>query len=277
MTTTRRRRRRPRRRRLPRRRRPTPRRTRRRDEAAAVAPPVPRRRPRRLRRPRRAAGEYRARAARPGRARRGRCGRAARRGLRRLCLGRAAPIVPADAGRADGGRLGALFLVLLVAAFASYLRRSCSCGGDPGSSGDARRGGRDPTPPARRAAAALDRRLGVLGVRPDRSRPRRQSLRGHAERVPGRPRLRRRRRRLARDDVGVRAGLHAGHGGRGARVRLVGCRGGVDLQGAGCARRARLRVLAARLARDRPMPRRSSAGTLSSRSISRVAATTTRS
>ena len=47
------------------------------------------------------------------------------------------------------------------------------------------------------AAAALDRRLGVLGVRPDRGRPRRQSLRGHAERVPGRPRLRRRRRRLA--------------------------------------------------------------------------------
>ena len=32
-----------------------------------------------------------------------------------------APLVPADAGRADGGRLGVLFLVLLVAAFAVYL------------------------------------------------------------------------------------------------------------------------------------------------------------
>ena len=32
-----------------------------------------------------------------------------------------APIVPADAGRADGGRLGIVFLALLVAAFASYL------------------------------------------------------------------------------------------------------------------------------------------------------------
>ena len=32
-----------------------------------------------------------------------------------------APIVPADAGRADGGRLGVLFLALLVAAFAAYL------------------------------------------------------------------------------------------------------------------------------------------------------------
>ncbi len=32
-----------------------------------------------------------------------------------------APLVPADAGRAGGGRLGVLFLVLLVAAFAFYL------------------------------------------------------------------------------------------------------------------------------------------------------------
>jgi hypothetical protein len=32
-----------------------------------------------------------------------------------------APLVPADAGRADGGRLGLVFLVLLVAAFAAYL------------------------------------------------------------------------------------------------------------------------------------------------------------
>lgn len=32
-----------------------------------------------------------------------------------------APLVPADAGRAGGGRLGAVFLALLVAAFAAYL------------------------------------------------------------------------------------------------------------------------------------------------------------
>ena len=32
-----------------------------------------------------------------------------------------APLVPADAGRADGGSLGALFLALLAAAFAAYL------------------------------------------------------------------------------------------------------------------------------------------------------------
>lgn len=32
-----------------------------------------------------------------------------------------APLVPADAGRADGGRLGILFLALLVGAFAAYL------------------------------------------------------------------------------------------------------------------------------------------------------------
>lgn len=32
-----------------------------------------------------------------------------------------APLVPADAGRAGGGRLGGVFLVLLVAAFAAYL------------------------------------------------------------------------------------------------------------------------------------------------------------
>jgi hypothetical protein len=32
-----------------------------------------------------------------------------------------APLVPADAGRADGGRLGAVLLVLLAAAFAAYL------------------------------------------------------------------------------------------------------------------------------------------------------------
>jgi hypothetical protein len=32
-----------------------------------------------------------------------------------------APLVPADAGRADGGRLGIVFLALLVAAFAAYL------------------------------------------------------------------------------------------------------------------------------------------------------------
>lgn len=32
-----------------------------------------------------------------------------------------APLVPADAGRADGGRLGVVFLALLVAAFAVYL------------------------------------------------------------------------------------------------------------------------------------------------------------
>ena len=32
-----------------------------------------------------------------------------------------APLVPADAGRADGGRLGVVFLALLVAAFAAYL------------------------------------------------------------------------------------------------------------------------------------------------------------
>ena len=32
-----------------------------------------------------------------------------------------APLVPADAGRADGGRLGILFLALLAVAFAIYL------------------------------------------------------------------------------------------------------------------------------------------------------------
>jgi glycosyl transferase family 87 len=39
----------------------------------------------------------------------------------------AAPLVPADGGRADGGSLGALFLALLVLAFAAYLAALVLC------------------------------------------------------------------------------------------------------------------------------------------------------
>ena len=121
-----------------------------------------------------------------------------------------APLVPANAGRAGGGRLGMVFLALLAAAFAVYLgalallRRR-----PPGSAGCARRRVRDPARAARRAAPALDRRLDVLGVRPHRGRPRRQPLRRRAERLSGRPVLRVRRRGLARHDVRLRAGVHA--------------------------------------------------------------------
>ena len=95
---------------------------------------------------------------------------------------------------------------------------------------------------------------------------------------PGRPRLRRRRRRLARDDVGVRAGLHAAS----RRVwrscparRLPRLRGSSrcwlrsECSPAWCSRPG--------WRETGPTPRRSSAGTLSSRSTSRAAATTTRS
>ena len=65
-------------------------------------------------------------------------------------------------------------------------------------------------------------------------------------------------------------------GARRARLRVLCCCGRLDLQGAG--RRSacsRALVLAARLARDRPPRRLWSAGTRSSRSTSRAAATTT--
>ena len=152
-----------------------------------------------------------------------------------------APLVPADGGRADGGSLGALFLALLVARLRRVPDgRSCCCGSaTPALRAVVVAAVRDPADPARRPAARLDGCLDVLGVRPDRGGARRRSLRRHAERVPGRSRLRQGRRRLARDDVGVRACLHAPLRGRRARVRLLGRRGGVDLQGARGARRAR--------------------------------------
>ena len=136
---------------------------------------------------------------------------------------------------------------------------------------------RDPAGAARGAAVALHRRLDVLGVRPDRSRARRQPVCGYAGRVPGRSLVRVRRCGLARHDLRLRAGVHAALGGGRARLRLVGRRGGVDLQGARGGRRAGVRRSSRRVwrATGRWRPR-SSAGTHCSRSTSPAAATTTR-
>ena len=188
-----------------------------------------------------------------------------------------APLVPADGGRADGGSLGALFLALLVARV-----RRIPGGARALPAGDTcaprRRGRRlrDPVDPARRSVAGLDRRVDVLGVRPDCRRARRRSLCRHAERVPGRPGLRQGRRGLARNDVGLRARVHAALRSRRARLRLVGGCRGLDLQGAGGARDAGLHAACGAAGpRKGPTRPRSSAGTRSSRSTSPAVGTTT--
>ena len=98
------------------------------------------------------------------------------------------PLVPRNGGHPGGDSVYAWwFLGLLAAAFAVYVAR----GRARAQVGAARRSRRRarlrrPARPARRAVAALDRRLGVLGLRPARGRARRQSVRGRAERVPRR-------------------------------------------------------------------------------------------
>ena len=62
---------------------------------------------------------------------------------------------------------------------------------------------------ARRAAASLDRRLGLLGLRPHRCRSRCESVPRGAGRVPERSGFSLHRHRLARLDDGLRAGVHA--------------------------------------------------------------------
>ena len=121
------------------------------------------------------------------------------------------------------------------------------------AAGASRRGG-DPARPARRAAPPLHRRVDVLGVRVDRGRAGRQPLRRPAGGIPGEPGGGLRRRGLARDDDGLRAGLHPALGTGGRRRRLLGRRRGMALQGARRARRAR-RDGCRRLGRPPPCPR----------------------
>ena len=131
---------------------------------------------------------------------------------------------------------------------------------------------------ARRAAAPLDRRLDVLGVRPDRGRARRQSVRGHAERVPRRPGVRARRRGLARHDLRLRAGVHARLGGasRSSSGSSAAAAAWIFKVLAALAVLA-CALLAARLARDRPFAARARGlEPAASRSTSPAAATTTR-
>ena len=83
--------------------------------------------------------------------------------------------------------------------------------------------------------------------------------------------------RVARLDVGLRAGVHARLGADRSRRGRVARRGGVDLQGARRARRVRERSCWRRGSPRGPRSRpRSSVGTRCSRCISRAAATTTR-
>ena len=99
----------------------------------------------------------------------------------------------------------------------------------------ARRG--DPARPARGAAAALDRRVDVLGLRPHRRRARRRTRTAtRPSDFPDDPALPVRRRGLARHDVGLRARLHARLGAARAGGGDVCGRGRVDLQGARGAR-----------------------------------------
>ena len=211
-----------------------------------ATPTPPARRRRRRRRPRRRRSVRCRRPPSPNspdprRPARGGRGCSARCGLRRLRLGRS------RAARAGGRR------VARTAARSACSSSHSSCSRSPhtwaalllcrrATGAPRRRRGRlrDPVDPARRSVAGLDRRVDVLGVRPDRRRARRRSLRRHAERVPGRPRLQQGRCGLARNDVGLRARVHAALGGRRARLRLVGGGRGLDLQGAGGARDAGL-------------------------------------
>ena len=210
---------------------------------------------------------------------RGGCGRAARRGLRRLRVGRGC------AARAGGRRPRGRRLArsALPRAARPRLRRvpdgaRAAAARVAGASRGGRRGLRDPADPARRPAARLDGRVDVLGVRPDRGGARRRSVRRHAERVPGRSRLRQGRRGLARHDVGVRACVHA----RSPKASRS-CPAPRPRRRRGSSRCSRRSACwPARCSRrgspaPRPTRRRSSAGTRSSRSTSPAAATTTRS
>ena len=95
--------------------------------------------------------------------------------------------MPRDGGLADQGT-APLFLVLLVAAFATYAdrARAAAAGLAQGALGP---GSRVPRParPARRAASPLDRRVDLLGLRLDRGGGRRQPVRRPAVGVPGEP------------------------------------------------------------------------------------------
>ena len=129
------------------------------------------------------------------------------------------------------------------------------------------------------AAAALDRRLDVLGLRPDRRSARRRTRTG-IRRPPSRatPRFRHGGRGLARHDLRLRACVHAlptepSRSRPDSRPRRR--RGSTRRSPRSASSPAT--VLAARLApRQGLRARRSSAGTRCSRSTSRAAATTTR-
>ncbi len=97
--------------------------------------------------------------------------------------------------------------------------------------------GRGAARPALRAAAALDRRVDVLGLRVDRGRGRRQSLRRPAVRLPREPRGAVPRSGVARHDHRVRAGVHPALRARRAPRGVLARRCGVDLQGARRSRR----------------------------------------
>ena len=99
---------------------------------------------------------------------------------------------------------------------------------------------RDPARAARRAAAALDRRMDVLGLRPHRGRARREPVRAAPSDVPRRSRVPVRRDGLARHDDRLRPGVHARVRAARARRRDVRRRGGVDLQDDRRGRRARV-------------------------------------
>ena len=93
--------------------------------------------------------------------------------------------------------------------------------------------------PPREPAAPVAGRRSVLGLCAHRGRRRRQSLQRPSAPLPRRPRLPLRRGRMAEDDLGVRASLHGGVRGRGARGRCLPVRRAQPLQdggGGGCRR-----------------------------------------
>ena len=153
-----------------------------------------------------------------------------------------APLVPADAGRADGGRLGVLFLVLLDRG----VRRLSRCA--------RARAPRDRPACVRSWSLALAIQIvplaGPLLLSTDAwtywEYGRIAAVHGGNPYVDtpstfsGDPSYAVRRGRMARDDVGVRPGVHAPLGARRARLRVVCRRGGLDLQGARRRRRARV-------------------------------------
>ena len=235
---------------------------------AAAAEPRPSRRRRRRRRSRLrrrrlpTAGRRSVRAISPDPARRTRRRAAAIALLVAGCVACAwvagAPLVPSDAGRAGDGRRrrrGSSWRCWSLA-FRVYARRRSGSLRRRGAAwrAVARPRGRDPARAARGAAAALDRRLDVLGVRADRGGARRQPVRRHAERVPGRSGVRPTPGAAWRDTTSVYGPaftLRLGRRGAASPARPPRRRRGSSRRSprSPCSRAP---LLAARLARDRP-------------------------